>query len=104
MPPMDATGEIPMSLETHKRVQHGTLAQGQKRSHDDAHEMLGLQARVVGNGRFTSRSAPAGDDFRERFIQGETPQAARLPLPEVFGHGLFAERLAEEHPRLVFQL
>lgn len=63
--------------------------------------MLGLQARVIGNSGFSSRSAPAGDDFRERFVEGQTPQATRLPLPEVLGHGLFAERLAEEHPRFV---
>jgi hypothetical protein len=40
--------------------------------------MLGLQARVIGNGGFTARSAPAGDDLRERFIQGQAPQATCL--------------------------
>src|SRR5208283_4830861 len=63
--------------------------------------MLWLEARVMRDGFFPPRRAATGDDFGQRFVRGETPQAASLPFPQVLGHGLLTERLAEQHPGFV---
>ena len=63
--------------------------------------MLRFQAWMIGNGFFTPGSATAGNDFGKRFVGGKAPQAAGFPFSEIFRHGLFAERFAEQHPRFV---
>src|SRR5208283_5190799 len=63
--------------------------------------MLRLQARMIGNGFFTLGSATTGNDFGKRFVGREAAQPAGFPFPEIFGDGPFADRFAEQHPRLV---
>ena len=57
--------------------------QDQQGTHQDPHEMVRLEARVIRNGLFTCRGAAAGDDFGERHVSGEPPhlpQAVSWPI------------------------
>ena len=62
---------------------HLAFAQRQQGAHDDAHEMLGLQAWVIGNGFFTFRGIAVDYRVGDHEYRDVYPFALHVCAPEL---------------------
>src|SRR5208283_3107908 len=88
----------------HEWVEYRAFSKRKQCTDDDANEMLGFEARVVGNGFLAVGRAPAWNRIGQRLVHRKPAKAAGLPLAKILSDCFRPDGLSKKHPGFVSAL